>query len=209
MKALGRGISAPPGLRSFTFRVGEGQTAAAEAVSQQQQQQQQADHGGLYAQHYQSCEPSEGDRDAPPAEPAVAAAAAALVELDAPQDVESSESSSMGGSRGSSRGSTSCSSKAGGIQFSTVASDSRRWCFALLQPAPCHVAALCVEDASADCCSSPEDCSADSGSCEGDGHGSLRLRSFTVQPAALLGSSSWATNAADPCLLAQGTTSPC
>ena len=82
MKAVGRGISAAPGLRSFGFRLVDG-----------------------YRQ-----------------EPLP------------PQSLEGSS----GGGGGSGGGGSS-------IQFTTAAVDPRRWQFALMQPAPGHMAALCVE----------------------------------------------------------------
>ena len=75
MKAVGRGISAAPGLRSFGFRLVDG-----------------------YRQE--------------------------------PLPPQSLEGSGGGGSS---------------IQFTTAAVDPRRWQFALMQPAPGHMAALCVE----------------------------------------------------------------
>ena len=207
VKALGRGISAPPGLRSFSFRVGGQQAAAAEALLWQQ-----AAAGGAPALRQQGCEQPEGHRSAQPAAPA--AAAAALAELDEPQQSNGSGTSAGASTSSSSSSSSSWDgSEVGGIQFSTAASDSCGWHFALLQPAPGHVAALCVEDSSDDCCSSDDDCGSSGGGSNGgsgqQGVSSLLLRSFTVQPAALLGSSGLAASAADPHLLAQGTYSPC
>ena len=80
MKAVGRGISAPPGLRSFSFRLGSGHC----------------------------------------------------------QEAPLPQQSGDGGSSSSTRSTSS-------IQFTTAAVDPQRWQFALMQPAPGHMAALCVE----------------------------------------------------------------
>jgi hypothetical protein len=85
VKAVGRGISAAPGLRSFGFRLAAGHC----------------------------------------------------------QDAPLPQQSLAGTSSTSSSGST--SSTGSSIQFTTAAVDPRRWQFALMQPAPGHMAALCVE----------------------------------------------------------------
>lgn len=45
-----------------------------------------------------------------------------------------------------------------GVRYSTVATDSRRWCTAILETTPGHVVALCAEDGSGDSCCSADDC---------------------------------------------------
>ncbi|EFN55799.1 hypothetical protein CHLNCDRAFT_145278 [Chlorella variabilis] len=107
VKALGRGISAPPGLRSFSFRL-----SGFPQYRQQQQQQQQ----------WQSPNAPGGTGSClPPVQSSTRHSTA---------DGSSSDSSDGSGSR---------------IEFHTLAPDMRHWEFALLQPAPDHMAAVCVQ----------------------------------------------------------------
>lgn len=106
MKALGRGISAPPGLRSFSFRVGC-------VVPPQQQEQLQPNVQQL--------------------------------EVRAPPVWYSSSSGSGGSSSGSSINGSVCGSGSVDLQLHAPAPEAQRWMFALLQPAPGLMSALCVE----------------------------------------------------------------
>ena len=134
MKALGRGISAPPGLRSFSFRVqanGNGNGASGSGNG-----------NGVSAS---------GQWLATQAEAVAVAAAAAAAwegqEQRAPARLvvqppllwygNGSSSSSGSGSLGS--------LVSASLDFVPTAQESRRWQFALLQPAPGLVSALCVE----------------------------------------------------------------
>lgn len=114
MKALGRGISAPPGLRSFTFRV----------VQQQQQQFLNSKQGANGAgQPQQEADQEQRQPNVPPPLPQQLLVWA------------------NGGWRSSSDSNTSSSS----VDFTTAAPDLRCWQFALLQPAPGLMSALCIE----------------------------------------------------------------
>ncbi|KAI3437852.1 hypothetical protein D9Q98_000298 [Chlorella vulgaris] len=109
VKALGRGISAPPGLRSFSFRVG---------------------------------------RDGPQKHGANASTGDDSSSSNSNNDSSIDSSSSNGSSssnNNSINSSTSNGSSRSSIEFHMAAPDARCWEFVLLEPAPGHVASLCVE----------------------------------------------------------------
>ena len=167
VKALGRGISAPPGLRSFSFRVqaAAGAGAQPQAAGQeppppqlQQEQQQQQRHKHHHrawlekAPEQQQHQAGHASAHAP--QPAYAQALpGSALGGGAPQAgshtssiTEAHQSSSSGSSTWSGSSESSAHAVAS-IQFSSAVPERRSWQFMLLQPSAGHVAALCVEQA--------------------------------------------------------------
>lgn len=168
VKALGRGISAPPGLRSFAFRLA---CAGAQAQQQQQGKQEEQQQGREGEQRATSagrgseceqwdessaaaqCSTEEGGLapGTPVGFERREAAAGAHAQALAWQNGISLGSGSGGSSECSCNGSSSSSSTSGlssiDLQRSSeaLAHESRRWECLLLRPSPRHVAALCVE----------------------------------------------------------------
>lgn len=170
VKALGRGISAPPGLRSFSFSVGGGslQTGGGTAdgtaggATSGEQQHRCAENGAAAL----GTAPSK-QQDSSNGPPGSAAAAAATADA--------------------------------AINFRTKAADARRWQFALMQPAPGHMAALCVELGGA------SECSSSASSSNGGEQQRLRVLNFETHPATLLRACG---RPAELLLLAQGLHCP-
>lgn len=171
MKALGRGISAPPGLRSFSFRVGPPPAAAMGSGEQQQGGKQPAGAAALADGCRQDAEGQEQRQpnvSVPPQTP--------QQQQEAPQQAQILPLL-VRASNGEWRSSGSTSSS-GSVDFSTAAPEPRRWAFALLQPAPGLVSALCIEhDASASASSNGSCGSAGEQAAEG-----LRLLCFEAEP---------------------------
>lgn len=177
VKALGRGISAPPGLRSFSFRVqanglngngrgngssrgpsSSGGNAQAAAASSSSSNLDGDCEGGRFAGSPQQDAQQAGQQGAAP--PAAAWELQEQRQLNVPQHlvVQAPElwyslssgginGSSNGGSLGSAGGSIGSMSSlvSASLDFLPSVQESRRWQFALLQPAPGLVSALCVE----------------------------------------------------------------
>ena len=145
VKALGRGISAPPGLRSFSFCVAppphlehhhhhHHQKQHSEARSPHQQLQEHA--LGVHARVHSSGAQSSASSGSSSATRAWDVGAGSTC------NTASSSSSSM--DRGASTGS-SPPPPLHAIHFASAAPEPRGWQFALLQPSSHHVAALSME----------------------------------------------------------------
>ncbi|PRW56999.1 L-aminoadipate-semialdehyde dehydrogenase-phosphopantetheinyl transferase isoform X2 [Chlorella sorokiniana] len=174
VKALGRGISAPPGLRSFSFRVqanghnsnghncdglngssGGSSPAASSSSSSSSSLDGDCQAGGCAGSPQQEAPQQAAVQQAPPA---AAWEGQEQRQPNVPQhlvvqapvlwySLSSGGGNGNGSSLGSNGGSISSMSSlvSASLDFLPTAQESRRWQFALLQPAPGLVSALCVE----------------------------------------------------------------